>query len=268
VAGKNGASVDRASAEGAGARQAPQSVGEWGQRITELEDPRGWPDAAAALLAELGYRLVDPEPGAGDDNHLLVALRDVPTRRHFDPEEIAYYAPAGRVAALTTLDRASATRRGWQDCRALWGHVHVIDRIPVENRFLTFGGSVRMAQVDPSLTVVDLWSPAPIVRWGGHSQATDALAEAMGAFFGRLIVPVDFLSGAAEKVDALAPGVIYRAFLIDVLARQRRASHRGATATPLDEWLRAAWRAAAEDRGACAAAGSLLVELGLGTQAA
>jgi len=62
--------------------------------------------------------------------------------------------------------------------------------------------------------------------------------------------------------------VIYRAFLIDVLARQRRASRRGATATPLDEWLRAAWRAAAEDRGACAAAGSLLVELGLGTQAA
>jgi hypothetical protein len=181
---------------------------------------------------------------------------------------VAYYAPTGRVASLTTLDRASATRRGWKDCRALWGHVHVIDRIPVENRFLTFGGSLRMAQVDPSLTVVDLWSPAPIVRWGGHSQPTDALAEAMGAFFGRLIVPVDFLSGAAERIDALTPDVIYRAFLIDVLARGRRASGRGARATPLDDWLHAAWRKAAEDREACAAAGLFLVELGLGTQAA
>jgi hypothetical protein len=259
---------DRPSGGGVGARQAPQSVAEWGQLITALEDPRQWPDAAAALVADLGYRLVDPEAGAGDDNHLLVALRDVPTLRHFDPEVVAYYAPTGQVASLATLDRASATRRGWQDCRALWGHVHVIDRIPVENRFLTFGGSLRMAQVDPTLTVVDLWSPAPIVRWGGHSQATDALAEAMGAFFGRLIVPVDFLSGAAETIDAVAPGVVYRAFLIDVLARERRAARRGATATRLDEWLRAAWRDAAEDRQACAAAGSLLVELGLGPQAA
>ena len=261
-------SFARPSAELAGARRAPQSVAEWGQLIAGLEDPREWPDAAAALLAELGYRLVDPERGAGDDNHLLVALRDEPTRRHFDPEAVAYYAPTGRVASLTTLDRASATRRDWQDCRALWGHVHVIDRIPVENRFLTFGGSLRMSQVDPTLTVVDLWSPAPIVRWGGHSQATDALATAMGAFFGRLIVPVDFLSGAAEKIDALAPEVIYRAFLIDVLARERRAARRGATPTRLDEWLRAAWRDAAEDREACAAARSLLVELGMGTQAA
>jgi hypothetical protein len=262
------APIDRLVARQPDARHAPRSAAERRRLIEELEDPRSWPEAAAALLAELGYRLVDPEPGAGDDNHLLVALRDSPTERHFDPELVAYYAPTGRVAALATLDRSTATRRGWRDCRALWGHVHVVDRIPVENRFLTFGGSLRMAQVDPTLTVIDLWSPAPIVRWGGHSQATDTLAEAMGAFFGRLIVPVDFVAGAAERIDALSPDVLYRAFLIDVLDRDRRAARRGATPTPLHDWLLGAWRHAADDPTACAAARALLDEVGLGTPTA
>jgi hypothetical protein len=260
--------LDPSIGDAAGTSRAPQSAAERRRLIEALQDPRGWPDAAAALLAELGYRLVDPEPGPGDDNHLLIALRDQPTRLHFDPETVGYYAPTGRVAALTTLDRASATRRSWRDCRALWGHVHVIDRIPVENRFLTFGGDIRMAQVDPTLTVVDLWSPAPIVRWGGHSQRTDTLAEAIGAFFGRLIVPVDFVPGAAERIDGLLPEVLYRAFLIDVLAREGRAIRRGAAPTPLHDWLLAAWGQAKGDVQACAAAKSLLVDLGLGSPTA
>jgi len=247
---------------------APRSAREWRGRIEGLADPRAWSEAAAALLAELGYRLVDPEPGGGDDNHLLVALRDAPTGRHFDPEVVAYYAPTGQVAALRTLDRASATRRDWRDDRALWGQVHVIDRIPVENRFLTFGGTLRLAEVDATLTVVDLWSPAPIVRWGGHSQATDPLAEAMGAFFGRLIVPVDFVAGAAERIDGLSPEVLYRAFLIDVLARDTRAARRGTASPALHEWLLGAWRQASEDAAACRAARDLLEEIGLASATA
>jgi hypothetical protein len=250
------------------ALRPPQSARERRELIESLEDAQHWPRAAAALVAELGYRLVDPEPGAGDDNHLLVALRDSPTHRHFDPETVACYAPSGRVAALTTLDRATATRRCWRPSRALWGHVHVIDRIPVENRFLTFGGELRMAEIDPSLTIVDLWSHAPIVRWGGHSQATESLAEAIGAFFGRLIVPVDFVPGAAERIDGLPPEVIYRAFLLDVLTRERWAQRRGAPATPVHDWLLGAWRQAGADGPACEAARSLLGDIGFGSAAA
>jgi hypothetical protein len=266
-------SLDRFLTAAAGPRQpktgararAPRTAHERLALLDDLEHPLRWPAAAACLLAELGYRLVEPGPATGDDSHLLVALREEPTRRHFDPESIAYYAPSGRVAALATLDRARATMRDGRATQALWGHVHVIDRIPVENRFLTFGGELRMAQADAGLTVVDLWSPAPIVRWGGHSQPTDPLAQAIGAFFGRLMVPIDFVAGAAEKVDALLPEVLYRAFLIDVLAREAQGFRHGAPSTALHAWLLAAWRRAAVDQTACAAATSLLVELGIGS---
>lgn len=259
------ATLDRFLAAHAGTRSSPRSGPERRALIGDLEDPGHWPDAAAALLADLGYRLVEPEPGAGNDSHLIVAFREEPTLRHFDPESIAYYAPTGRVAALATIDRATATRSSYRPRRALWGHVHVIDRVPVENRFLTFGGDLRIARIDADLTVVDLWSPAPIVRWGGHSQSTDRLAEAIGAFFGRLIIPVNYVPGAAETLDDLLPEVLYRAFLVDAITRGDEARRRGAPETSLHAWLAQAWRRAGDDRNACAAAGSLLRDLGLGS---
>jgi hypothetical protein len=119
----------------------------------------------------------------------------------------------------------------------LWGHVHVVDRLRVENRFLTFGGRLRAAAVDESLTILDLWSPGPIVRWGGHSQGTDALAGEIGAFFGRLVVPVDFTPGAEARIDALAPEALYAAFLVDLRHRVDAARRLGVPPTELDAWL-------------------------------
>ena len=190
--------------------------------VARLDDEHAWPDAAAALLADFGFRVVGG--GAADDrSHLLVALRAAPTLRHFDPELLAYFAPTGTGAALRPIERR-AVAPGARDRRpALWGHVHVVDRIPVENRFLTFGGDLRLEGVDAGLTVVDLSSPAPIVRWGGHSQGTDELTLAIGAFFGRLMVPIDFQPGAETLVDAAPPGVLYRAFLADGLRRAAAA---------------------------------------------
>jgi hypothetical protein len=147
--------------------------------------------------------------------------------------------------------------------RVLWGHVHVIDRIPVQNRFLTFGGNLRAAAVDDCLSVLDLRSPAPIVLWGGHSQATDPLAAAVGAFFGRLMVPVDYVPGVAEKVDGLPPEVLYRAFLLDALARSRWTLRSDIQPSPFDTWLLAAWARARVDPQTCTAAEDLLAELRL-----
>lgn len=256
-------SLDRFLAVNSREGRAPQSARERRALLAGLEDPLRWPDAAASLLAELGYRLVEPEPGAGDDSHLLVALRAAPTFRHFDPESIAYYAPTGRVASLVTLTRGQSLAARPHDRQVLWGHLHVADRIPVEKRFLTFGGDLRVATVERELTVLDLWSPAPIVRWGGHSEPTDALAEAIGAFFGRLIVPVDFQPGAAERIDATLAEVLYRAFLIDYLDRHVRALRRGAPQTGLDARITTAWLRARQDRLACRAAERLLEEVGL-----
>ena len=237
----------------------PRTAAERDALLRALEDPGRWPAAAASLLAELGFRLVPPEASERATWHLLIALRHQPSRRHFDPELLTYYAPTDRGAELVTLERpAPGARLQPADKVALWGHVHVIDRIPVENRFLTFGGHLRIAPVDNALTVVDLASPAPIVRWGGHSQGTDELTEAIGAFFGRLIVPIDFVAGAAERIDAVSPEVLYRAFLADALRRSAAAERRGLERGGLGAWIAAAWMRARADTPACDAAQRLL----------
>lgn len=229
--------------------------------VARLDDPDDWPRAAAALVAELGFRLVTDQRRETDDGNLLVALRHEPTLRHFDPESISFYEPAGEGGELVTVTRLQpgATSRHV----ALWGHVHVVDRIPVENRFLTFGGDLRMAGIDDAVTVAYLRSPAPIVRWGGHSQGTDSLAGAIGAFFGRLIVPVDFMPGAAARIDALPPQVLFTAFLRDAVGRGRSAARHGAEPSELDRWISAAWVRARADAPTRELAEDLLVDLGL-----
>lgn len=230
--------------------------------LRTLEDAERWPEAAASLLADLGFRLI-PRDGEREAWHLLVALRETPDFGHFDPEMISYYAPSALGAAVATFDRSSAlagsNRRS--ERVALWGHIHVVDRIPVENRFLTFGGQLRIAAVESTATVVDLVSPAPIVRWGGHSQGTDELTEAIGAFFGRLMVPIDFVPGAAERIDAVSPGVLYRAFLADGLRRIAAAERHGVERSGLGSWIAAAWMRARRDAAACEAGQRLLREL-------
>jgi hypothetical protein len=240
----------------------PRTAAERDVLLAKLDATDRWPHAAAALLADLGFRLVPPDAPARERWHLLVALRAEPSLRHFDPELIGYYAPSSDGAAFATLDRAAA-RSGRPDPgrQVLWGHVHVIDRVPVENRFLTFGGLMRVAELTPELTVVDLVSPGPIVRWGGHSQGTDDLSEAIGAFFGRLIVPVDFVEGAAARIDAVPAGVLYRAFLADGLRRTAAAERRGAERGTLGSWMASAWTRARADTAACDAAQRLLREL-------
>jgi hypothetical protein len=229
--------------------------------LARLEDQTGWPDAAAQLVADLGFRLVGEGIDPPDDGHLVVALRDAPTLRHFDPESIAFYGPNATGAAVVTVGRLQPGQV--RERPALWGHVHVVDRVPVENRFLTFGGRLRMAGLAGGLTVAHLSSPVPIVRWGGHSQGTDSLAGAIGAFFGRLIVPVDFTPGAASRIAALTPEVLFIAFLIDEVGRRAAARMRGVEPFELDRWLEAAWLRWRGNEPARTDATALLAELRL-----
>lgn len=231
-------------------------------RMTDL-DAAALAAAGAAAVRDLGFTLLDSDrPAAPGGSKLLVALRDHPTFRHFDPELVTCWVAAeGRGRPVTIDRRAPAGER-----TILWGHVHVVDRIGVENRFLTFGGSLGVTDVTPELRLVRHASPGPVVRWGGHSQGLDLLAGEIGAFFGRLILPVDYVPGAEARLAATPPAHLYAAFLHDRTTALRRTPG----SVPLDEldefprWLRAeAVRLRRDDPGGWEAGSRLLGEIGL-----
>jgi hypothetical protein len=218
--------------------------------------------AAAKLLRDLGFTLIQSSsPGSPGGSNLLVGLRNQPSLRHFDPEAISYWAAAGGRGRLETLDRHRPLP---VDGLASWGSVRIVDRLRETNRYLTFGGRLRARSVDPALTVVGLNSPGPIVRWNGHSQAVDPLAEPIGAFFARLMVRVDFVPGAEARLAEVPSSVLYAAFILQtngILAAERL---HGET----DPWL-SCWIATEHARlaqsvpTALASAGALLEDLDL-----
>ena len=100
-----------------------------------------WAVDAARRLAVLGFVDVHGSaPEAPGGPRLLVALRSVPDPAHFDPETIGYWAfdgLRGRPASFNRADQRPAERE------VSWGRLHVADRIPVANEFLSFGGRLR-----------------------------------------------------------------------------------------------------------------------------
>jgi hypothetical protein len=236
--------------------------------MTEAQDfaamgERDWAPAAGRLLVNLGFSLVNSDrPGAPGGSNLLVAMRDRPTLRHFDPELLSFWVARDGRGRIATFDRGDAVPVALD---VSWGSVRVIDRLAVENRFLTFGGVLRAAVIDGSEVVIALRSAGPIVRWGGHSQGADPLAGEIGAFFGRLMVPVDFEPGAEAELAATAPAVLYAAFVRSTHDRHVASSAFRRTESPLEGWLVAeSTRLAASDPEGWAAAPGLLVDLGLG----
>jgi hypothetical protein len=191
-------------------------------RFAASADDR-WPEQAARSLASLGFQLVEPDRTGGDEtSHLLVALRPVPTLKHFDPESIDYWITEGARGRAARLDRDARLPVA---CGFSWGRIALTDRLDVRNEFLSFGGALK-AQMKPDATVlVDFGSRAPILRWSGHSQATDPLAAEVGAFVARLKVPIDFVPGAEALIAKAAPEALYCAFIQSV--RERLARARG-----------------------------------------
>lgn len=230
--------------------------------IAALGDPGRWLEGASALLADLGFTLIRSDrPGIGDGSHLLVALRPAPTLRHFDPEAVTLWVAAAGRGRARVVERSNIAHA---PDSVLWGHVHVVDRLEVENRFLTFGGELRTAPIGDGTVLVDLRSPGPIVRWGGHSQGEDPLAGEIGAFFGRLIIPIDYEPDAEARVSAATPLTLYGSFLVDAIARSARARQRTEGSDPLAAWIEAeAGRIHRTAPEAWEAGGALLEAIGL-----
>ena len=63
--------------------------------------------------------------------------------------------------------------------------------------------------------------PAPLLRRGGHSQGWDDGADAVGAFFGKLLVTVDYIPGFEKRLAAATPLARYAAFIAEADRRAR-----------------------------------------------
>jgi hypothetical protein len=201
--------------------------------MTQARTQRAWPGAVdwggdwladtQRELEHLGFVLRDGSlPGHQPGPRLLVALRDRPTLEHFDPEVVTYWEASGGRGHVATLDHGTPVPRSvpWS-----WGPIRVTDRVPVSNGFLGFGGTLLADSTDGLTTYVAFTSRAPIVRWAGHSQGVDSMVDEVGAFFARLMVPVDYQPGAEARIAAADPEALYAVFLhhsIERLHRSRR----------------------------------------------
>jgi len=169
------------------------------------------PADAAQRLGHLGFLLESPALDRPGEARLLVAFRPRPTLDHFDPEMVRFWRTGedrrGHPVELT-LDSRTPMRAEFS-----WGRVEVIDRLGIENAFATLGGTVSLTTVGPAMTVAVFMSLGPILRLGGHSQDVDRIASELGAFFARIMVPIDFEPGVEEAISAAAPLERYAAFV-------------------------------------------------------
>ena len=165
----------------------------------------------AALVANLGFLVRRDIPTLGQDALLVIALREAPTKQHFDPELLRYWRTgADGRGHRSELSHASSMPRLTEFS---WGPIEIIDRFGISNTFLSFGGSLAAERDASGAVIATFRSRGPILRRGGHSQRYDSIAAAVAGFFGRLLVPIDFQPGAERLIGTAAPLTRYAAFL-------------------------------------------------------
>jgi hypothetical protein len=222
--------------------------------IAQFQPARLDPAGAAVALANLGFLASPDLPDRPGPAYLIVALRERPTFRHYDPEVVEYWVTHDGRGAHRTLSRAT---RVPLDNEFSWGLTRIVDRLHVTNEYLTFGGRLVVDRVD-DVVVAAFTSPAPILRRGGHSQAWDEGAETLGAFFSRFLLAVDYVPGFEARAARADPVTRYSAFLADAVARYRACAPLRAAHGYLWTLLRAEERRLRRDQPAEWAAGEEL----------
>lgn len=172
---------------------------------------------AARRLAPWGF-LADPDlPDRPGPASLIVALRDRPTLRHYDPEVIEFWATHEGRGAHQAVTRQTKVPLS---TGVSWGEIRILDRLGESNGYFCFGGRCDADMLDDAL-IVAFTSSAPILRRGGHSQGWDDGADAVGAFFGRLLVTVDYVPGFEDRLAHATPLARYAAFVRDEHVHER-----------------------------------------------
>ena len=113
-----------------------------------LHDPID-PAVAAARLADWGFVAHADLPDGAGDAYLLVALRDRPTYRHFDPERIDLWVTRSGRGTRLQIDRSTPDL----DLPFSWGTVAIVDRLGISNEYVVFGGRLTSSHVDGMIVV-------------------------------------------------------------------------------------------------------------------
>lgn len=181
------------------------------------------------LMDNWGYYLLPkPHPHSPGYTGLLVAIRKIPTEKHFDPQTI-------RLRLRDKYDQAKWT--------TLWLHspqelpleasIHVCpgevilrDRTDKRANFFVFGGSLEATSV-PGETVYSLRSPAPILQLTDDPESVpDQLASETEALIGELQVKwgsdEERFARRLAQVDAFQ---FYLATLQAILAHYEQDHH-------------------------------------------
>lgn len=212
------------------------------------------PVTAAPLLANLGFLSSSDLPDRPGPAFLLVALRDTPTLRHYDPEVVEYWVSTGGRGARRQLTRLTPMPI---EADFSWGLIRMVDRLGITNEYLAFGGRLTVDSVD-GVVIAVFTSPAPILRRGGHSQGWDQGAESLGAFFGRFLLAVDYAPGFEARAARADPVVRYAAFVAHTISRYRASAELRARQPALWNLLQAEERRLRDGRPTEWAAGARL----------
>ncbi|MCB9102379.1 MAG: hypothetical protein H6632_22770 [Anaerolineales bacterium] len=175
-------------------------------------------------MAEAGYLLLEPlHPASPGGTRLLIALRQTPTERHYDPERIDLSrADADGCAGRVRLTLAALTSGNWPLCP---GPVVLRDRFDKRVYFFSYGGALEI-YTNAGMAVCVLTSPAPIVEMANEpdnvaeqlASETEALLARMHANWGRDD------QGYQQRLVEIDPLELYAATIIHLLESYKQNS--------------------------------------------
>jgi hypothetical protein len=152
---------------------------------------------------------------------LLVAIREKPTEKHFDPEALRLsLLDQFTMPGPTTLTLHTSLARSR---RVLPGSVVVRDRLNKQEEFFTFGGTLESVAV-PGETVYSLRSAAPVLWLAPEG---DSVADQLAGEFGRLLGELRAVAKMSEtdlrgQLMQIGPQRLYVASICSMLADYER----------------------------------------------
>lgn len=106
------------------------------------------------------YLLPKSHPDSPGYTGLIIAIRKIPTRLHFDPESIHLrLSDENNLASWMTLRLNSPVSKSMQVCP---GRVVLTDRVNKRIYFFVFGGTLEAVTI-PGERVYSVYSPAPVL---------------------------------------------------------------------------------------------------------
>ena len=170
-------------------------------------------------MKDWGYRLL-PQTHSHSPGYsgLRIAIRETPTKLHFDPESNRLRLRDRTGSADWTMLKLESPDRGIG--HVCPGRVIVRDRLDKRVVFFTFGGSLEVASA-PGVIVYWLHSPAPVLELAEPEESipdqlaceTEALMATLQARWGSND------SGFAQRLAHVEPLQFYLASLYSILLR-------------------------------------------------